>query len=447
MSASTLIVLLLLAIGLLVFLIVRFKTHASIALILASVALALASGMPLEKLVSTVEGGIGNTLAFLALIMGFGAVLGKMLDDSGGAERIARTLLQKAGTHYAPWVMAVIGFVVGIPVFSDVGFLLMVPLVAVVAKNAGMSRMKVGVPLLVSLHVIHCIVPPHPAATAVTTVLGADIGTVILVGILIALPCALVGPLYIGFLTKREKPAVASLDGSQRGELAARPDSELPGFGIALFTILLPLFIMVCRTVLLATLAATSPYRPLIEFLGNPFTALLISVCFAYWSLGLARGKSFNDLAQLTSNSYRQIANVMLIIACGGAFNAVISASGIGQVLGETLSSLPVSPIILAWLLTGALHFAVGSATVAMLGASGVILPMLQTNPHLSPVAMTIAIGSGAIGFVQLTDSLIWLGKEYLGLSLKDAIKSISGATMIASVIGLCGALIVNWAM
>ncbi|MNR14534.1 DsdX permease [compost metagenome] len=204
---------------------------------------------------------------------------------------------------------------------------------------------------------------------------------------------------------------------------------------------------MVCKTLLSALLPATSQYRPLVEFIGNPFMALLISVCFAFWSLGLARGKSFNDLAMLTSDSYRQIANVMLIIACGGAFNAVITASGIGQVLGQTLAGLPVSPIVLAWLLTGALHFAVGSATVAMLGASGVILPMLQANPELNPVAMTIAIGSGAIGFVQLTDSLIWLGKEYLGLSLVDAVKSISGATMIASIIGLCGALLVDWLM
>lgn len=440
-SAGTLFVLLGLSIALLVLLIVRLQAHASIALIIVGLALALGTGMPFNKVVSTLESGIGSTLSFLALIMAFGAILGKMLEDSGGAQRIAQTLLDRFGIRNAPWVMAAIGFVVGIPVFSDVGFLLMAPLVAVVAKNANMTRMRVGVPLLVSLHVIHCIVPPHPAATAVTAILGADIGSVILAGVLVALPCAILGASYIIFFTRTESvptiPATA-LPGSVG---AAR---ALPGFGITLFTILLPLLIMVSKTVLEATLKADSAFRPFVTFIGDPFSALLISVIFAYWSLGLARGRGLADLSFLTGDSYRQIANVMLIIACGGAFNAVISASGIGDVLGSTLAGLPVSPIVLAWLLTGLLHLAVGSATVAMLGGAGVIAPMLHANPALHPVAMTLAIGSGAIGFVQFTDSLIWLGKEYLGLTMGDAIKSISVATMLASLLGLCGALITN---
>lgn len=441
-SASTLFVLLLLSIVLLVLLIVRLKAHASIALILVGLALALATGMPLNKLVSTLESGIGNTLSFLALIMAFGAILGKMLDDSGGAQQIAQTLLRMAGTHNAPWVMAIIGFIVGIPVFSDVGFLLMAPLVAVVAKNANMTRMRVGVPLLVSLHVIHCIVPPHPAATAVAQILGADIGGVILAGVIIALPCAALAAAYMCYITRAEAPNAAKFPAVELSVTAS--GRELPGFGITLFTVLLPLLIMVGKTIFEAILPAGSQYRPAVTFIGDPFTALLISVCFAYWSLGLARGRGLAELAELTGDSYRNIANVMLIIACGGAFNAVISASGIGDVLGRTLGGLPISPIVLAWLLTGLLHLAVGSATVAMLGSAGVIAPMLHANPALHPVAMSLAIGSGAIGFVQFTDSLIWLGKEYLGLTLGNALKSISVATMLASLLGLCGALIVN---
>ncbi|SAK48308.1 gluconate transporter [Caballeronia pedi] len=443
-SASSLFVLLALSIAALALLIVRLKTHASIALILVAVGLALAVGMPLTKVVKTLESGIGDTLSFLALIMGFGAILGKMLDDSGGAQQIAQTLLRKAGTRNAPWVMAIIGFIVGIPVFSDVGFLLMAPLVAVVAKHANMSKMRVGVPLLVSLHVIHCIVPPHPAATAVTGILGADIGSVIVAGVIIALPCAALGALYMCYITRNEAKGVASLSAEQALPSSVGAQRVLPGFGITLFTVLLPLLIMVGKTILEAVLPGASALRPAIVFLGDPFTALLISTLFAYWSLGLARGRGLADLANLTGDSYRQIANVMLIIACGGAFNAVISESGIGAVLGHTLSQLDMSPILLAWLLTGLLHLAVGSATVAMLGSAGVIAPMLHANPSLHPVAMTIAIGSGAIGFVQFTDSLIWLGKEYLGLTMGNALKSISVATMLASILGLCGALIVN---
>lgn len=444
-SAPTLIALLVLSIFLLVFFIARLKMHASIALILSSLALGLATRIPLEKVVSTLEDGIGSTLSYLALIMAFGGVLGKMLDDSGGAEQIARTLLRKAGKHNAAWVMAGIGFIVGIPIFSDVGFILMVPLVAVIAKNAGMSRMKIGVPLLVSLHAIHCIVPPHPAATAVTEILHADIGKVIMTGMPLALLCALLATSYIVFITRLTPASSLLADEVIAGPHQNVSDSELPGFGITLLTILMPLVFMVSKTLLLAILPAGNPLRPLFDFLGNPFTALLISVIFAYWSLGLARGKKLGELSFLTGNSYRQIANVMLIIGSGGAFNAVITASGISHTLGMMIGELPVSPIILAWLLTGLIHLAVGSATVAMLGSSAIILPLLQSNPALNPVAMTIAIGSGGLGFVQFTDSLIWLGKEYLGLSLANALKSISVATMIASLIGLSGALLLQY--
>jgi D-serine transporter len=444
-SPSTLFCLLALSIFLLVLFIARLKIHASIALVLSSVFLGVATQIPLEKLVPTLEEGIGSTLSFLALIMAFGGILGKMLDDSGGAEQIARILLKKAGKNNAPWVMAAIGFVVGIPIFSDVGFILMVPLVAVVAKNAGMTRMRIGVPLLVSLHAIHCILPPHPAATAVTAILHADIGKVIMFGLPIAFTCTLVASGYVVFITRKHAPdPVLSLSAETEQHSDER---NLPGFWITLFTILLPLLLMMGKTILEAVLPADNGCRPLIAFIGNPFTALLISVIFAYWSLGLSKGKSLNRLGFLTGESYCQIANVMLIIAAGGAFNAVITASGISHTLGLMIGSLPVSPIILAWLLTGLIHLAVGSATVAMLSSSAIVLPLLQSNPALNPVALTIAIGSGGLGFVQFTDSLIWLGKEYLGLSLGEAIKSISAATMIASCIGLSGALLIQYVL
>ncbi|WP_029686131.1 gluconate:H+ symporter [Tatumella saanichensis] len=444
-SSSTVIGFLLLSIFLLVMFIARLKIHASIALILSAIFLGTVTRIPLDKLVSTLEDGIGSTLSFLALIMAFGGILGKMLDDSGGAEQIARTLLNRAGKHNAPWVMAVLGSVVGIPIFSDVGFILMAPLAAVVAKNAGMSRMRVGVPLLISLHAIHCILPPHPAATAVTEILHADIGKVILFGLPIALTCTLIATSYVVFITRKESQGkVKSISVTQQPMTEVR---ELPGFGITLFTILLPLLLMMSKTIFEAVLPADNVLRSTVEFIGNPFTALLISVLFAYWSLGLSKGSSLNKLGFLTGESYKQIANVMLIIAAGGAFNGVITASGISHTLSVIIGNLPVSPILLAWLLTGLIHLAVGSATVAMLSSSAIVLPLLQSNAALSPVALTIAIGSGGLGFVQFTDSLIWLGKEYLGLSLAGAIKSISAATMIASLVGLSGAMLIQYVL
>lgn len=443
-STSTLICLLALSIFLLVLFIARLKMHASIALVLCSVFLGIATKIPLDKLVPTLEEGIGSTLSFLALIMAFGGVLGKMLDDSGGATQIANKLLNTAGRNNAPWVMAAIGFVVGIPIFSDVGFILMVLLVAVVAKNAGMSKTRIGVPLLVSLHAIHCILPPHPAATAVTAILHADIGKVIMFGLPVALACTLIASGYVVFITRHQVNNTALVESPEASQ--DEEQRELPGFWITLFTILLPLLLMMSKTISEALLPAGNETHALFAFIGNPFTALLISVIFAYWSLGLSKGKSLNRLGFLTGESHCQIANVMLIIAAGGAFNSVITASGISHTLGLMMGNLPVSPIILAWLLTGLIHLAVGSATVAMLSSSAIVLPLPQSNPALNPVALTIAIGSGGLGFVQLTDSLIWLGKEYLGLSLGDAVKSISIATMIASFIGLGGALLIQYA-
>lgn len=196
--------------------------------------------------------------------------------------------------------MAGIGFIVGIPIFSDVGFILMVPLVAVIAKNAGMSRMKIGVPLLVSLHAIHCIVPPHPAATAVTEILHADIGKVIMTGMPLALLCALMATSYIILISRNPSVSPVPADEVITGPHQNASDSELPGFGITLLTILMPLVFMVSKTILAALLPAGNPLRPLLDFLGNPFTALLISVIFAYWSLGLARGKKAGELSFLT---------------------------------------------------------------------------------------------------------------------------------------------------
>lgn len=267
----------------------------------------------------------------------------------------------------------------------------------------------------------------------------------ILFGLPIALTCTLIATSYVVFITRKESQGkVKSISVTQQPMTEVR---ELPGFGITLFTILLPLLLMMSKTIFEAVLPADNVLRSTVEFIGNPFTALLISVLFAYWSLGLSKGSSLNKLGFLTGESYKQIANVMLIIAAGGAFNGVITASGISHTLSVIIGNLPVSPILLAWLLTGLIHLAVGSATVAMLSSSAIVLPLLQSNAALSPVALTIAIGSGGLGFVQFTDSLIWLGKEYLGLSLAGAIKSISAATMIASLVGLSGAMLIQYVL
>ncbi|MBK7821420.1 MAG: permease DsdX [Tessaracoccus sp.] len=443
MSTPALIAVLVVAIAAIVFLIVKVRLHPALALTLAAFGVGIATGTPLDTLAETIESGVGGTLGFLALIIGFGAILGKLLETSGGAERIAISLLNTLGRQRATWVLMLIGFIAGIPVFVEVGFVLLVPLVFVIAKEAGISRVKLGTPLVVSLMVVHCIVPPHPAATAIAGMLGADVGKVIAFGLLVGLPAAIVGgPVFSRFgMQKLVDPPLP--EGHSAVEDAPVAQRDLPGFGITLFAILLPLLIMVGRTVVTSLLPETSAALPMVSMIGNPIAALLISVFFAYWALGLRRGMTMQQLLTVSDSSFSPIAGILLIIGAGGAFNEVLKASGIGDGIADALSGLPVSPIILAWLIALLLHAAVGSATVAMISAAGIVLPMVATS-GVSPEVMAIAIGAGAIGLTQVTDSLFWLFKEFMGMSVQQTLRTLTLATTTASVVGLAGALILS---
>jgi GntP family gluconate:H+ symporter/D-serine transporter len=264
---------------------------------------------------------------------------------------------------------------------------------------------------------------------------------VILLGLCVAIPSLLIGgPLYAHFAIPTLDTDLETTKG-ESSELALtyneKDEKDLPGFGITLFTILLPLLIMVVRTICERTLPADLVAMKWINVVGNPITALLISVLFAYFSLGLHRGMKLDALQKLTDGSFGPIGGILLIIGAGGAFNAVLTASGVAPGLADALSNLPVSPIILAWLIALVLHFAVGSATVAMISAAGIVLPMLSANPSLSPELLALAIGAGAIGFTHVTDSLFWMVKEYLHISVPQALKTLTVGTTITSVVAL----------
>ncbi|MGX6403380.1 GntT/GntP/DsdX family permease [Dermabacter hominis] len=458
MSTGVLVAVLLAAIALIVVLIVKFKIHGSLALVIAALAVALVTGVELSDIAGVIEGGVGGTLGFLVLIIGFGAVLGKMLEVTGGAERLATSLVQAFGEKRAPLAMAVLGLLAGIPVFVEVGFVLLVPLVFVVAKKAGISRVMVGVPLAISLMTVHCILPPHPAATAIAGTLGADVGMVIMLGLVVATASAIVaGPIFARFVLPAlhvhaavaSGPGEPTIPGNATGVSSAdagvvesrladaQAEHSLPGFWITLLTILLPLIIMVGRTILLIFIDESSTLGGVVSFVGNPITALLISVLFSYVSLGLSRGMKLTSISEITDSAFGPIGGVLLIIGAGGGFNAVLEASGIAEALADSLGQLPVSPVIVAWLVALVLHFAVGSATVAMISAAGIVLPMLAANPDLSPEILALAIGAGAIGLTQVTDSLFWMYKEYMQISVADAFKTLTLGTTISSVVAL----------
>lgn len=431
-----LLLILMAAIGLIVVLVVRFRVHSFLALMLASFVVGAGAGMPLPAIADSFEKGMGGTLGFLAAVIGLGSILGKLLEVSGGAERIARSLLDALGEQRTAWAMMLVGFVVGIPVFFEVGFVLLIPLIYVVARQTRLNILYVGLPLAVSLMTVHCMLPPHPAAMAITQLLGGDVGKVILYGLIVGLPTAVIaGPVWATLVCPRH----AAPDAQAAPEPAATPAAgqSMPGLGLTLLVILLPLLLMVGKTLASMTLATEAGLYRLMMFLGNPLTALAIAVCFAYWALGLRRGLGMARLQALTAGSFTPLASILLIIGAGGAFNGVLIDSGVGKVLASTLSQWDLNPILLAWFVAGLMHLAVGSATVAMVSAAGMVLPLLDAMPGQNREIVIIAIGAGAIGWTTVTDSAFWVVKEYLGVSLGEALKKFTAATLLASVVAL----------
>lgn len=434
------------SIALIIILIMKVRLHAFIALVIACFVVGFGAGMPVSKIISTLESGIGGTLGFLIAIIGLGGILGKILEESGGAERLAKTLLDNLGSKRAHWVMAIVGAIAGIPVFFEVGFVLLIPLVYVVARETKINTLFLGIPLAISLMTIHCILPPHPAAMAITVMMGADVGTVIIYGLLVGIPTIIVaGPIWVNLYCGRDASASQQVFLKTQGASvgAAR---ALPGFGITLLTIGLPLILMVFKTAT-ASLPDGLWVKMAAQFVGNPLIALMISVGFAYWSLGLRQRRTMTELLELTQRSFPALANIIFVIGAGGAFNAVLIESGVGKAISGLLAGSDINLIILAWFVAWLMHFAVGSATVAMVSAAGMIHPMLAADPHLKPEILVIAIGAGSIGWAHVTDSAFWVVKEYLNVSLSDALKKFTGGTVVASIVALLATLLLNYTL
>ncbi|MEQ5285779.1 MULTISPECIES: D-serine transporter DsdX [Providencia] len=416
--------------------IIKFKFHPFLALLLASFFVGISMQMNPLEMVSAIENGIGGTLGFLAAIIGLGTILGKMMEISGAAERIGVTL-QKSRWLTPDVTMVLIGLICGITLFVEVGVVLLIPLAFSIAKRTNTSLLKLAIPLCTALMAVHCIVPPHPAALFVTNELGADIGTVIVAGLAVGLVASLVGgPLFLKFLGDRlpfkTVPEAFS-------DLEVREERDLPSLGATLFTVLLPIALMLIKTAADLNMSKDSQLFTLLQFIGNPITAMFIAAFVAYYMLGIRRNMGMSVLLSKTEESFSSIANILLIIGAGGAFNGILKGSGLSDSLAMVLSGINMHPILLAWLVAIILHAAVGSATVAMMGATAIVAPLMPMYPHISPEIMTLAIGSGAIGCTIVTDSLFWLVKQYCNATLAETFRFYSVATLIASFVALAG--------
>ncbi|WP_322905806.1 GntP family permease [Paenibacillus campi] len=408
-------------IGLIV-LIARFKMNPFIALIVGAVFMGLIAGMPLKTIVSSFQEGVASVLGFIAIVLGLGTMLGKLMAESGGAERIANTMVRVFGEKNVHWAMMVVAVICGIPVFIQVGIVLLFPLVFVIAKKTGTSLIKIGISLLAGLAVVHSLIPPHPAAMLAVGIFNADVGKTIFLALIVSIPAAAIaGPLYGSWISKK----IAIQGNSELMEqFTETKQKELPGFGITLFTILLPVILMLISTVVSLILPETNMFRQIVDFIGSPVIALLIALLFSLYSFGYARGFNSKQLLTFTNDCLGPVAAIVLLIGAGGGFNKILTASGVGDAIAAFAQTAHLSPLLLAFLIAGLIRAAVGSATVAMTTAAGIVAPIAVAMPGVSPELLVLATGAGSIILSHVNDSGFWIVKQYLNLSVPDTLKT-----------------------
>ncbi|REH97035.1 gluconate permease [Staphylococcus felis] len=426
----------------LLILIIYLKLNTFISLILTAICTGILLGMPLDKIIGTIETGMGNTLGHIALIFGLGAMLGKLLADGGGATQIADTLIDRFGRRYVQWAMVIASFIVGIALFFEVGLVLLIPLVFTIAKRMQMSQLKIGLPMVTALSVTHGFLPPHPGPVVIAQSLNADIGQVLLYGFIVAIPVTIIaGPLFVKIAPHLSGTAFHKKGNiSSLGATKTFQKSELPSFRLSVFTALLPVILMLVATIWQLVTGhqkeATDFIEHIVYFIGTAGTAMLIAVLFAIYSMGLHLNRSMSDIMDSVTKAITPIGMMLLIIGGGGAFKQVLIDGGVGKTVEHFFVGSELSPLFLAWLVAAVLRLALGSATVAAISTTGIVLPLLQTS-DVNTALVVLAIGAGSVFCSHVNDAGFWMFKEYFGLSVKETFLTWSMVETIISVSGL----------
>ncbi|GAB2912722.1 GntP family permease [Streptomyces heilongjiangensis] len=426
-------------IAVIVLLITRFKVHAFLALTLGSLALGAFAGAPLDKAIVSFTTGLGTTVAGVGVLIALGAILGKLLADSGGADQIVDTILAKAGGRAMPWAMVLIASVIGLPLFFEVGIVLLIPVVLMVARRGGYSLMRIGVPALAGLSVMHGLIPPHPGPLVAIDAVKADLGVTLALGLLVAVPTVIVaGPLFSKYAARwvdvpvpeRMIPARASEDLEKR-----------PGFGATIATMLLPVVLMLAKA--LVDIVVDDPeqmVQRVFDVVGSPLIALLASVIVGMFTLGRAAGFTKERLSSTVETSLAPIAGILLIVGAGGGFKQTLIDSGVGRMILEISEDWSVPALLLAWLIAVCIRLATGSATVATISAAGLVAPLAADMSTTHTALLVLAIGAGSLFFSHVNDAGFWMVKEYFGMTVGQTIKSWSVMETIISVVA--GALV-----
>lgn len=423
------------AIALQVFLTVK-KVSPFLSLLLVAIVSGLFLGMSPEKLLKTIETGVGSTLGGLALIICLGAVLGKVLEESGAAEKIAVTLIKSFGEKNIQWAVLLTGFLIGIPLYYNAGFIILVPLVFMLAKKTGLPLLYIAIPMAASLSTTHCFLPPHPGPVVLVNAFQADMGKTLLYGICIAIPAVIIAGPLLGRQLKRISSSDLNLFSSSASSKIL--PATLPSFLIALLPVILITFSVIAENFLSPGILQT-----ILLFTGNSTIALLLSVIIAFLYFGIRQQVRIETQMQWLSTAISSIAMILLIITAGGVFKQVLTDSGTGDYISSFSKEWNMPPLIFAWIITALLRVMIGSATVAGITAAGVVAPLLSQH-NVSPELMVLAVGAGSVFGSHINDSGFWMFKEFFKLSLKQTFLSWTVMETVISIVGLIGVLILN---
>lgn len=424
----------------LILLISYLKIDAFISFIIVSLIAGIVLGIPIAEVPATINHGVGNIMESLTLIIIFGAMLGKLVAESGAAGRIASVMVSAFGTKHIQWGLMLTGFAVGIPLFYNIGFVLLVPIIFSVAFQYKFPPVYIGLPMLASLSVAHGFLPPHPSPVALVAQFGANMGLTLIYGLVIAIPAIIIaGPIFSQTLKQIQSGPITLFSAQEKSEPTHTPNTwnsflsaTLPVFLLVLFT--LPEYV---------SDSISAEWHSRLAFIGSPTVVMLIAILIATYTLGIRQGRTMKEVMGIYAEAVKEIAGILLIIAGSGVFKQVMEQSGVSLQLAELLRQLPIHPLVLGWMMAAIIRGLIGSATVAALTAASVLIPLVSET-GVEPNLMVLAIGAGSLMFSHVNDSGFWMFKEYFNISLKDTLRSWSLMEIIVSIVGICGVMLLN---
>lgn len=428
-----------LGVVLLLFLNMKLKLNSVLALLISAIFVGVLNGMTLPEVATSLKAGLGGTFGSLALVIGFGAVLGKLMVDSGAAQRVATTLLNKFGVRNVQWAILIVGAIFGISVFYEVAFIILAPLVISIAIEAKTPYLRLGMTMVAAATMAHSIFPPQPGPVALVDAYGADMGMVYILGLVVVIPAVICAGIILPRLLKLpDLPTPPLLKKSKDFT-----DEEMPSFGLSLIVPLIPAIIITCATILNYFIEEGSTIHQVVNFFGSAEISLMLAVLVAIYVFGLRVGRNMKEIMGSFSGAIEGIAMVVFIVGSGGAFKQIILDAGVGDAIAALMQNTSISPLIMAWFITALLRVATGTGVVSAITAAGIVGPLIHTF-DVSPVLMVLATAAGSNTITHVNDASFWLFKEYFNISIKDTFKTWGLLLLTNSVVGLIVVLILD---